>query len=77
MPNENCLEDKACPQCKQTAKILVMASNWVAVTDDGTDAYDDDIETSQVDPTVEYDEFSAAQCPRCGFRGIWKDFDAV
>lgn len=69
--NENCLEGLQCPGCLQESKLLMRATLWVAVTDDGTDPFDDDLK-GRTD--VEWDDDTPAECPDCGFDGPLKLF---
>jgi len=61
--NTNCLEGFRCPQCGQTEKLAVLARMWVALTDDGTDPYDDAVDNMG---GTEWDDDSPAECPNCG-----------
>lgn len=63
--NTNCLAGLRCPQCLQEDKILLQASCWVAMTDDGTDPYDDELKIQEVD----WDDATPAVCPKCNFAG--------
>lgn len=66
--NENCLENVRCPNCGNMDKVLVVATVWVVVTDDGADIDPDDA-------SFDYEAESAAQCPDCEYTGTWQDFD--
>ena len=66
--NTNCLEGLRCPACGNEDKLLVWATVCMAVTDDGTDFYDDEIK----DRDADYCDEDPAECPACGRRGaLW------
>ena len=71
--NTNCLEGMKCPKCGHDSKLLVRASSWVALTDDGTDPFDDALD--MVAPT-EWDNDSEMECPECNFSGCVEDFQS-
>jgi len=71
--NVNCLENKRCPECGYDGEILVFASMWVSLTDDGTDPYADSTRNMG---GVEWENKSAAHCPSCGHAGILADWEA-
>jgi len=64
--NTNCLEGKRCPKCGHEDEILVYASMWVSLQDDGTDPFADSTKHCR---GVEYDDYSGARCPKCGYEG--------
>jgi len=68
--NTNCLAGLRCPKCLQEDKILLQALCWVAVTDDGTDPYDDELKMGEVN----WDDDSPAICPECNFAGSLLSF---
>lgn len=69
--NTNCLEGLCCPKCLQEDKILMHTPMWVAMTDDGTDPFDDDIKN---DGDTVWDADTPAKCPECGYEGTMQDF---
>lgn len=60
-----------CPKCGHEDEIIVYASMWVSLTDDGTDPFADS--TNDRDG-VEYDDDSAAECPECEHAGKLKEW---
>jgi rubredoxin len=72
--NTNCLEGYKCPSCGREDKLLVYASMWVAVMDDGTDPHDDSLDMKG---GTEYDDDSNAECPGCRFAAKLKDFEII
>ncbi len=69
--NSNCLEGMACPLCGQEDKLLILAKMWVAMTDDGTDPFDDALNGAG---DVEYEDDSRCVCPVCDHSGIVREF---
>lgn len=74
MANKNCLEGKACPKCGYADEVLVYASQWVSLTDDGTDSMADSVKGIAGD---NYDGDSGARCPQCGKTGVFDEWDVV
>jgi predicted RNA-binding Zn-ribbon protein involved in translation (DUF1610 family) len=72
MANTNCLANKRCPNCGYADEIVVYASMWVSVQDDGTDPFADSTKNCG---GVDYDETSDTQCPECGHNGTLGDWD--
>jgi len=70
MANVNCLEGMRCPKCKHDDEVLVQATIWTSLKDDGTDHYADSIR----DASVDYDDDSSACCPMCGYFGKLQDW---
>lgn len=66
MSNTNCLENHACPTCRHNEEIIVYASMWVSLQDDGTDSYADSTKNCG---DVDYTGLSDARCPKCGYEG--------
>ena len=66
MANINCLEGKKCPACGHEDELLVVAKQWVSLTDDGTDPFADSLDMKT---EVDYNGDSPAECPVCGFAG--------
>jgi Zn ribbon nucleic-acid-binding protein len=71
MANVNCLENKRCPKCGHPDEIVVYASMWVSVQDDGTDPFAD---STKICGGVDYDETSSAKCPECSYEGKLGDW---
>jgi hypothetical protein len=69
--NTNCLEGLRCPTCLQEDKLLVRTTSWVAMTDDGTDPYDDDLKYLG---EIEWDDDTMTGCPQCGHKGVMGEF---
>jgi len=61
--NTNCLEGMKCPRCGNEDKLLVLASVWIALQDDGSDPSDDAL---KMHGDQEYDNDSTCECPECG-----------
>ena len=70
--NENCLENRACPECGEQDDVLVVVSMMVSLTDDGTDPYADSVS----DTSVEYSDSVPAVCPSCGYRGVFREWSS-
>jgi rubrerythrin len=70
--NVNCLENMRCPKCGEEDEILVYASMWVSLTDDGTDPYADSTRNMG---GVEWEDKSPAHCPSCGHDGILANWE--
>ena len=70
--NTNCLKGLRCPECNQEDEILVYASMWVSLKDDGTDPYADSTDNWG---GADYDNDSDAGCLGCGFEGKLKEFE--
>ena len=68
--NENVLAGMRCPECKQNTKFLIAVEAMMAVTDDGTDPFDDAVN----DKTYEWGDESYCRCPECGKRGPVSEF---
>lgn len=64
MPNTNCLEGNACPECGNEYKFRIAARTIAIVTDDGVEDYGD----------MEWDEASFTQCSKCFWQGRLKEF---
>ena len=67
MPREenwNCLEGMRCPKCGCATELLIAATAWFRVTDDGTDEYHD----------VEWDDNSPCRCPVCEHQSTVGEF---
>jgi len=71
--NVNCLENMRCPKCGEEDEILVYASMWVSLTDEGTDPYADSVRNMG---GVEWENKSEARCPSCGHAGILANWEA-
>ena len=71
MANKNCLEGKRCPKCKYEDEVLVLATIWTSLKDDGTDHNADSID----DTSVEYDDDSLASCPVCHHLGEFREWN--
>lgn len=71
--NTNCLEGMKCPKCGNESKLLVQVLSWVALTDDGTDPFDDEVD---MESGAGWDEKSGMACPECGFEGTVDDFSS-
>jgi ribosomal protein S27AE len=71
--NVNCLENKRCPKCGEEDEIVVFASMWVSLTDDGTDPFADSTRNMG---GVEWEDKSPAHCPSCGYDGIMANWGA-
>ena len=69
--NVNYLEGLRCPNCRNDSKLLIWAVVCVAVTDDGTDPYDD---ATKGKGDQDWNENSRAECPECGRNGKLRDF---
>jgi len=74
MPNSNCLEGKKCPGCGHEDEILVYASMWVSVRDEGCDPF---AESTEDCDGLDYDEHSRARCPACRHEGRLADWGTV
>lgn len=61
MSNTNCLENRQCPQCKQTYRFDITATATFRLVDEGTEYHGD----------VEYDEDNEVTCPDCEWTGKW------
>jgi ribosomal protein S27AE len=72
--NVNCLENMRCPKCGYDGEIVVFASRWVSLTDDGTDPYADSVRNMG---GVEWEDKSPARCPSCGHDGILANWEAL
>ncbi len=68
--NDNCLQDMCCPECGNEDELLIAATMFVSVTDDGTDPNGG----SNKDFDQEWDDDSACKCPECGFLGVVGQF---
>ena len=68
----NCLQGLRCPKCWHEEEILVKASMWVSVQDDGTDPFADSTKNRG---GTEYDYGSEAACPECKYEGKLADWD--
>lgn len=64
-PNKNALAKRSCPSCGSFEKFNITGKVWMTVTDEGVDEY--------VHP--EWDDESTVRCPRCKWRGTWKDLE--
>ena len=71
MANKNCLEGKRCPKCKYEDEVLVIATIWTSLTDEGTDHNADSIK----DTSVDYDDESVASCPNCNYLGMFREWN--
>jgi hypothetical protein len=49
----------------------MQVATWVAMTDDGTDPFDDDLKNGG---DTEWDMDTQARCPECGYEGAMSDF---
>jgi len=69
--NVNCLEGLRCPKCKQKDKLKILTLQWVVMTDDGNNPFDDCLDLCS---NIEWCNDSPASCPECKFEGIVRDF---
>lgn len=67
MPNTNCLEGMACPDCGSERQLLIRAEATFRVTDAGSDTFTD----------MDWDDESNCSCPTCGHIGQIKNFRIV
>lgn len=67
MPNTNCLENLACPQCGNQEVLLVVATVTARVHDDGVESYHD----------PEWHPASPVSCPRCQHHDVLSSFEVV
>jgi Zn ribbon nucleic-acid-binding protein len=72
--NVNCLEGIVCPQCGNTDHFAVEVKQFVGLTDNGTDAYDDALNAAEVDSNIEYDDESAMVCVECKHHAKMAEF---
>lgn len=63
-PNENCLEDIACPECANRDQFRIEMRSIFTLRDDGTDNYED----------TEWGRSDYCQCPQCQHEGKVRDF---
>lgn len=59
MPNTNCLENMACPQCGQREQFCIQVTTLATVVDNGIMDTGDN----------SWDDDSYAQCDECGWTG--------
>ena len=69
--NKNCMENMLCPKCGNENELVVQASMWVSLMDDGTDPFAD---ATRHCGEVDWDSDSPCFCPECNWRGIVNDF---
>lgn len=69
--NTNCLEGMRCPECGNEDKLLILAEVWVAMTDEGSDPFDDDL---KLRGDIDYDNDSSCSCPQCGHEDELRKF---
>ena len=70
MPNTNCLEGLACPECGQETELHVVASMWVSVKDEGTDSMAHGLPSYD----TEWDDDTDCRCPECGYLNLLRAF---
>ena len=63
-PNENCLEDVACPKCGYRLRFIIQATSSFIMGDSGTSEFGD----------VEYNDDSYIACDSCGQDGKISEF---
>lgn len=64
-PNKSALAQRSCPSCGSFERFNVSGKAWITVTDEGIDEY----------AQPEWDDDSPVRCPRCKWRGTWKDLE--
>ena len=64
-PNENCLEDIACPNCGNRYRFGIVGTTKFDVQDDGSSGNEGD---------HEWDENSITSCDDCRHAGVLSDF---
>lgn len=68
--NSNCLDGMCCPDCGNEDELLIAATMFVSVRDDGTDPYVGTFE----DHSQDWDDNSACKCPECQHVGTVGEF---
>lgn len=63
-PNNNCLEDTACPECGYRHRFIIQATSAFIMEDSGTSEFRD----------VEYDDKNYIACDSCGHDGTVAEF---
>lgn len=68
--NSNCLDGMCCPDCGNEDELLIAATMFVSVKDDGTDPY----ASSVGDYSQDWDDTSTCRCPECNHVGTVGEF---
>lgn len=64
--NKNCMIGLRCPRCGEDDAVMVYASAWMRIIDEGVDT---------PEGAIDYDEQSMASCPECNHCGSFKDWE--